>query len=64
MNIRERRYLSGRFILGLGAKLPEINSGTTITSGQLIKGYSARETREPNSLAGEECDFSAIFKDL
>lgn len=63
MNIQER-YRSGRFILGLGAKLPEINSETTITSGQLIKGYSARETREPNSLAGEECDISAIFKDL
>lgn len=50
--------------MGLRAKLLEINSETTITSGQLIKGYGARETREPNSLAGEECDIRAIFKDL
>lgn len=64
VNIWERWYLFVMFIPGLGAQLPEINSGTTITSGQLVKGYGARETRQLSSLAGEGCAISAILKDF
>lgn len=51
-----------RFVHGPEVQLPEINSGTTITCGQLIKGYGDRETRlKVSYLAGEEGDVSDIF---